>query len=51
MKPQRKPRKVRNEEYYEAMVELRHGNAAQPHKNRAKYDRKRSDREWRKEYI
>lgn len=41
--------KVRNEAYMEGMMMLRHGNAAQPHKNKARYDRKSQNREWKRD--
>lgn len=31
-----------NKPYYRAMVELRRSSAAQPHKNKARYDRKQN---------
>lgn len=43
-----KPAKSGNTAYMEGMMQIRYGNAAQPHKNKARYDRKRDKREWSK---
>ena len=42
-----KPKTVRNEDYMRGMQDLRKSNAAQPHRNKSKYNRR--DTSWKKD--